>query len=189
MVKPRWGMGSLSVYTAENEQELRLFAEKIRREIRCNYLKYEAAQDPEHCILIQERLSGREMGMDVINDLEGRNRAVIVKEKRAMRSGETDEAVTEDNPALSALGALLGRSLKHRGNLDVDVFDCGGIYYVLELNARFGGGYPFSHSAGVDLPLALVLWAAGREAPEKILHARPGVRAWKDIRIQVENDL
>ena len=189
MVKPRWGMGSLSVYTAENEQELCLFAEKIRREIRCNYLKYEAAQDPEHCVLIQERLSGREMGMDVINDLEGRNRAVIVKEKRAMRSGETDEAVTEDNPALSALGALLGRSLKHRGNLDVDVFDCGGIYYVLELNARFGGGYPFSHSAGVDLPLALVLWAAGREAPEKILHARPGVRAWKDIRIQVENDL
>lgn len=189
MVKPRWGMGSLSVYVAENEEEISVFAGKIRREISRNYLKYEAAQDPDRCVLIQERLSGREMGLDVINDLEGKNRAVIVKEKKAMRSGETDEAVTESNPGLEKLGALLGTSLKHRGNLDVDVFDCGGTYYVLELNARFGGGYPFSHSAGVNLPLALVLWAAGRQAPEEILKARPGVRAWKDIRIQVENAL
>ena len=53
------------------------------------------------------------------------------------------------------------------------------------MNARFGGGYPFSHAAGVDLPLALVLWAMGREPGDEVLSARPGVRAQKDIRLLV----
>lgn len=26
------------------------------------------------------------------------------------------------------------------------------------MNARFGGGYPFSHLAGVDLPKAIIKW-------------------------------
>ena len=75
--------------------------------------------------------------------------------------------------------------LCHRGNLDVDVQEEDGTYYVLEMNARFGGGYPFSHAAGADLPLALVLWAMGREPREEVLSARPGVRAQKDIRLLV----
>ena len=189
MVKPGWGMGSLSLYQASNEEELLIFEAKIRREIQENYLKYEAAQDLEHCVLIQEKLKGREMGMDVFNDLDGRFQGAAVKEKKAMRSGETDEAVTVDEPALWELGRRLGEKIGHRGNLDVDVFDCEGRFYVLEMNARFGGGYPFSHCGGADLPLALVLWALGRPVPGDILRVKPGVRAWKDIQIQVEKSL
>lgn len=189
MVKPRWGMGSLSLYQASNEEELLIFEAKIRREIQENYLKYEAAQDLEHCVLIQEKLKGREMGMDVFNDLDGRFQGAAVKEKKAMRSGETDEAVTVDESALWELGRRLGEKIGHRGNLDVDVFDCEGRFYVLEMNARFGGGYPFSHCGGADLPLALVLWALGRPVPGDILRVKPGVRAWKDIQIQVEKSL
>ena len=36
--------------------------------------------------------------------------------------------------------------------------------YVIDMNARFGGGYPFSHLAGMDLPRAYVAWAEGKEA-------------------------
>ncbi len=189
MVKPRWGMGSLSVYEAENEEELLVFEKKIRREIGLGYLKYEAAQDLERCVLIQEKLSGKEMGLDVFNDLAGECRGAAVKEKIAMRSGETDQAVTVNHPGLKDLGLLLGKHLRHRGNLDVDVFDCQGTFYVLEMNARFGGGYPFSHCAGADLPLALILWALGRQVPDEILRVRPGVRAWKEIELHVENTL
>ncbi len=185
MVKPRWGMGSLAVYQADDEEELRLLAKKTRRGIADSYLRYEAAQDQRLCVLIQEKLSGREYGLDVINDLEGNYRTTIVKEKTAMRSGETDEAVTVDNPQLKALGRRLGEKMRHRGNLDVDVFETNGKYYILEMNARFGGGYPFSHVAGVNLPYAMVKWALGQDVEEDCLAARPGVKAQKDIRMLV----
>ena len=117
----------------------------------------------------------------MINDLEGRYCTTIVKKKTAMRSGETDAAETVEDRELSALGERLGTLIRHRGNLDVDVLEEDGRYYVLEMNARFGGGYPFSHAAGVNLPLALVLWAMGRELPPGLLTARTGVKAQKDI--------
>ena len=53
------------------------------------------------------------------------------------------------------------------------------------MNARFGGGYPFSHAAGLNLPYALIMWAMGREPEEGCLEARPGVHAQKDIRLLV----
>lgn len=185
MVKPRWGMGSLSVYQAESKEELLVFKGKCLKGIQNSYLRYEAQNQEDKCVLFQQALTGQEYGLDVINDLEGRHRAVIVKEKSSMRSGETDAAVTVENKELEKLGETLGRLLGHRGNLDVDVFCTGGTYYVLEMNARFGGGYPFSHAAGVDLPLALVIWAMNREPDKEILRARPGVRAQKDISMLV----
>ena len=46
------------------------------------------------------------------------------------------------------------------GNLDMDVLlTREGYAYIIDMNARFGGGYPYSHMAGVDLPAALVAWA------------------------------
>lgn len=189
ILKPRWGMGSLSVYQADDEEELRVLDRKIRREIGQSYLKYEAAKDLDACVLIQEKISGRELGLDVINDLAGVYRTTSVKEKNGMRAGETDGAVTLSLPELSALGARLSGLLGHRGNLDVDILEQDGQYYVLEMNARFGGGYPFSHAAGIHLPYALVMWASGKEPEEIYLKARTGVQARKDIRILVQDEM
>lgn len=189
IIKPRWGMGSLEIFEADGEEELRILADKCRRGISASYLKYEAAQDRSACVLIQEKLEGQEFGLDVINDLEGNYRTTIVKQKTAMRSGETDEAMTVENAELVKIGGVLARALRHRGNLDVDVFASGGKYYVLEMNARFGGGYPFSHAAGVNLPYALVKWALGETVPESCLTAKAGVRALKDIQMLVWSDI
>lgn len=68
-IKPRWGMGSISVYEADNLQELEILLLKVKRNIRNNYLKYEAAQDETHDVIIQEKLMGTEYGIDIINDL------------------------------------------------------------------------------------------------------------------------
>ena len=51
------------------------------------------------------------------------------------------------------------------------------------MNARFGGGYPFSHAAGVNLPLAIVKWLKGESVKPELLTADIGVMSQKDIRI------
>ena len=43
-------------------------------------------------------------------------------------------------------------------HLDMDLFVEKNEIYLLEMNARFGGGYPFSHLAGVNLPKAIIKW-------------------------------
>lgn len=41
----------------------------------------------------------------------------------------------------------------------------------VEMNPRFGGGQPFPHDAGADLPRTLILWASGRTPSETLLEA------------------
>ena len=105
-----------------------------------------------------------------MNDLEGNHVAVSVKRKLAMRAGETDKAITVDLPEVREMGAIIGRNLRHIGNLDVDIMQrANGDYCVLELNPRFGGGYPFSYEAGVNMPKAIIQWLKGETVDPKIL--------------------
>lgn len=183
ILKPRWGMGSLSVMQADNEMELKVFYQKIYREIQNSYLKYESRESLENCILIQEKLKGQEYGLDIINNLAGEYQNTIIKRKNAMRSGETDCAETVYFDEAEALGKTLSEKMKHISNLDVDVFKVENNLYVLEMNARFGGGYPFSHLAGVNLPAALIDWLQGKETDKNNLTYEVGILGQKDIQI------
>ncbi len=185
ILKPRWGMGSIGIYKADNNEELEVFYKKLSREIFNTYLKYESSADIKQSILIQEMITGQEYGMDIINDLDGNYQNTIVKKKIAMRSGETDCAQTVDFPEVKLIGERLSKLLKHIANLDCDAFiDENGDVYILEMNARFGGGYPFSHLAGVNLPKAIVKWLNKEEVSvDNLLTATSGVRGQKDIQI------
>ncbi|MFL2105204.1 GNAT family N-acetyltransferase [Desemzia sp. FAM 23991] len=185
IIKPRWGMGSIGVYEVDNEEELNTLYNKTLKSIERSYLKYESDKNLKESIVIQEKLKGQEYGLDIINDLEGRYHTTIVKKKYAMRAGETDAAVTVDNKKLKLLGKKISETFKHIGNLDVDVFLVDDIPYVLEINARFGGGYPFSHIAGVNLPKAIIKWLKNEKISEDLLEEKIGVLSHKDINITV----
>jgi carbamoyl-phosphate synthase large subunit len=88
---------------------------------------------------------------------------VYVKEKLAMRAGETDKSVLRNKPELEELGYRVGRALQHIGNVDCDIFEKDGKQYLLELNPRFGGGYPFSQMSGANYPAAILAWMENRE--------------------------
>ena len=181
IIKPRWGMGSIAIFEAENEDELHILYEKSKQKIMQTYLKYESKESIDEAVLIQEKLIGQEYGLDIINDLEGNYQNTICKQKYAMRSGETDCAVTVENEKLQKAGERLSGILSHRGNLDVDVFMVGGKPYILEMNARFGGGYPFSHMSGVNLPKAIIEWLRGKTVDPSLLKGRLHIMSQKGI--------
>lgn len=183
IIKPRWGMGSIGVLQADNLEELKVFYKKTLREINDSYLKYESGNHINESIVIQEKLMGQEYGLDIINNLNREYQNTIVKVKHAMRSGETDCAEVVESDYLKKIGEKLSQKLKHISNADVDVFLVDGKAFVLEINARFGGGYPFTHAAGVNLPEAIIRWSQNKVVPKELLQEEVGILAHKDISI------
>lgn len=181
-VKPRWGMGSIAVFKAENERDLLFYFQKTREMISGTFDRYGMVKEDAASVIIQGRCPGQEYGLDIINDLEGNHQVTVVKKKLAMRSGETDKAVTVKNEQLEKLGADIAAIMRHPANMDVDVFWDGEKAYILEFNPRFGGGYPFSHAAGIDLPKAMVAWLQNEPVDNKeLLTPAYGVEGMKGI--------
>ena len=171
-IKPRWGSGSIGIEFVYSMDELEEVYAMLLKKVKKSILV--TASKGNEYILIQQKIEGQEYGMDVMNDLEGNNRAVSVKKKLAMRAGETDKAETIDNADIRSIGRRLGQNLHHIGNLDVDIFEKDGKYYVLKLNPRFGGGFPFSYEAGANFPKAIIEWLKGNEIDDNMLQPRYG---------------
>ena len=172
-LKPRWGSGSIGLATVDDIEELDMIYKLLFKKIKKTIIATASVGD--EYIMSQEKLTGNEFGLDVMNDLQGNNVGVSVKQKLAMRAGETDKAITVDLPVVREMGIVIARNLKHIGNLDVDIMQrANGDYCVLELNPRFGGGFPFSYEAGVNLPKAIIMWLSGETVDPKILRPEYG---------------
>lgn len=172
ILKPRWGSGSIGLEFVDDLEELEMVYKLDRKKVMKSILATASVEDD--FLLIQEVVKGPEYGLDIANDLKGNYRGVSVKQKLAMRSGETDKAITVDNPKIREIGAIIGKSLGHIANLDCDILERDGKYYVLELNPRFGGGYPFSHEAGVNMPQAIISWVQGKDVDNNIFFPEYG---------------
>jgi carbamoyl-phosphate synthase large subunit len=188
VIKPRWGAASIGISYAEDEDELESAYHLLGRRLPRTSLAQACAADPDRCMLVQERVDGREHGIDVINDLSGGYVTTLVRRKLAMRAGETDHAVTAESEELQAVGRTIGQQLGHVGLLDCDVFVGEKGCVVLEMNPRFGGGYPFSHVAGANIPACLIAWASGEQPDPGWLSVRPNVTASKCDRLVVSRD-
>lgn len=167
-MKPRWGSGSIGLESIADMEELDIYYNILMKKIKKTILA--AASVGDEYIMIQEKLGGKEFGLDVMNDLKGNNVGVSVKQKLAMRAGETDKAITVDIPEVYEMGKKIGENLHHIGNLDVDIMQrANGDFCVLELNPRFGGGYPFSYEAGANMPKAILSWLKKEPVDTEIL--------------------
>lgn len=163
VIKPRWGSASIGIDFPETMEELELAYKLQNIRLKRTILAEASKEDIDHAILIQEKIPGKEYGMDVLNDFEGNYVGTFVREKLQMRSGETDKAISVIDKRFEQVGKVIGDNLKHIGNLDCDVFEHNGELYVLELNPRFGGGYPFSHEAGNNTAAIYIEWLKGNK--------------------------
>lgn len=102
-------------------------------------------------LMIQEFLEGQEIGADCYIDMiSGETVSIFTKKKLVMRAGETDKAVSFKDEKLFVLIEKFIRDSGFRGQIDIDIFECSGEYYISEVNPRFGGGYPHAYECGCN---------------------------------------
>lgn len=161
-LKQRFGSASSGAYKIDNLESL------------------QASLTGKDNLIIQEFIDGRELGIDVYVDLISRKIiSIFIKEKFLMRAGETDKAVSVLHPDVSALVADFVRRLGLIGPLDMDVIEKNGRYFIIDVNSRFGGGYPLAYECGENYPHYIINNVMGIINEPRIGRYSPGVKMMK----------
>lgn len=101
--------------------------------------------------LLQSIAPGVEFTVNTYLDRNGRSVCAIPHERLLVHEGEVVRARTVRNPVLMKLARQIAESLPGaRGPLNIQIFwdDATARATVIEINPRFGGGYPLAHHAG-----------------------------------------
>ena len=102
-------------------------------------------------MMVQEYLKGQEIGADVYIDMVSHEVvSIFTKKKLLMRSGETDKSVSFKDERLFELIERFCKESGWLGQIDIDLFEIDGKYFISEVNPRFGGGYPHAYECGCN---------------------------------------
>jgi len=165
IVKPRFGQGSVGLFKVDSKAELDaalLLAAKTAQ----SFPRIEGIPQDAAPLLISEWIEGIEIGIDVVNDFEGAYSGLLANKKLVSRNGETEVTTTLDPHPFEPIAKQISSALGHPSICDCDLIEREGEYYLIELNPRFGGLYPFAHHAGADVPSFLVRLQDGHRAPD-----------------------
>jgi carbamoyl-phosphate synthase large subunit len=145
IVKPRFGRGSVNVFSVRNAEQLRLFL---------NYVS-----DP----VVQDFVEGTEYTVDVLSDFNGRVISVVPRERLVIRAGVSDKGVTRRNPVVMEFAQEVAERLQIVGAANIQCKVDGNQVTLIEVNPRFSGGIPLTMAAGADFATWLVQMSAGVE--------------------------
>lgn len=140
LVKPRRGSASIGVGVVRDAAEL-------------------AATTREGDFVVETIAPGVEYTIDVLADRAGRCVCAVPRRRLEVRSGESSKGVTARCPALEELCARICEALPGAyGPLTMQVMvdEVTGGMAVIEINPRFGGGYPLTWEAGGRYPRWIV---------------------------------
>jgi carbamoyl-phosphate synthase large subunit len=159
IVKPRAGSASIGVRRIAELNELR------------------AIRDTENRLIVEEIAPGREFTVNVYVDKNGRCRCAVPHERLEVRGGEVSKGITNKHRGMMELAANIAESLPGaRGALNIQCFlDKDGRVRVVEINARFGGGYPLAHRAGAPFTKWLLQEALDLAAVSDCADWQPGL--------------
>jgi carbamoyl-phosphate synthase large subunit len=147
LVKPADGSASVGVTKVNNHRELEFFANYVPNAI------------------VQELVVGREYTLDVLVDFAGVVRCVVPRLRIETRAGEVSKGMTENVPTIIDAACKLVSALPGAvGCITVQCFrgDDDSLSFI-EINPRFGGGFPLSAAAGANFPKWIIEWLLGRQ--------------------------
>jgi len=145
LLKPARGSGSIGVVKLQDMNEFRFFVSRT--------------PDP----LVQEFVEGAEYTVDVLADFSGKPRSVVPRLRMQTRAGEVSKGITAKHRELIEQAVHVVDSLPGaRGPITLQCFLTGaGEIKFIEINPRFGGGFPLSAAAGANFPRWIIEWVRG----------------------------
>lgn len=113
--------------------------------------------------IVQEYVSGTEYTVDVLVDLKGRACSVVPRERLETRAGEVSKGITRKLTDVMEASIFVAESLPGAfGPITLQCFQTSdNRISFIEINPRFGGGYPLSHAAGASFPTWIMQWVKG----------------------------
>ena len=148
VVKPTRGSASIGVSLAQNPDELRW-----------------ALRDGRDYV-VQSRAQGQEYTVSAYVDRSGQVRCLVPRLRIEVRAGEVSKGRTVRNEAVRAVVRTACEKLPGAwGAVNVQVFhdpdtdNC----RVIEMNPRFGGGFPLAWAAGARFPVWLIQEVLGMD--------------------------
>ena len=145
-LKPACGSSSVGASRIDNPRQLEFLLD--------------CAHDP----VLQEFVVGQEYTLDVLADFTGKVRCVVPRLRIETRAGEVSKGMTVKNQALIKAGKGVVEALPGAvGCITVQCFlTAQGEIKFIEINPRFGGGFPLAAQAGADFPRWIVEMMLGR---------------------------
>lgn len=134
--KPYDGSSSIGAFPILNEKML---TEEIKKNPKNIYMELVGKEFVEYTV-------------DAYFDKNGVMRCLVPRERIEVRGGEVSKGCTRKNFVYDYLKSRLSRLRGARGCITAQIFVnlTTESIKALEINPRFGGGYPLSHAAGAD---------------------------------------
>lgn len=144
IVKPIHGSSSIGVRRVETPSDLDGVPEADRH-------------------VIQEFWNGAEFTVNMFFDEQGQLRCAVPHRRIEVRGGEVSKARTERHPALQKMARDIAAALPRcRGAMCFQAIVTNqGDTALIEINGRFGGGFPLAHAAGAEFSRWLLQEACG----------------------------
>jgi len=141
-------------------------------------------------LLIQEKLEGLEIGIDIYRDLiSGEIISIFSKDKISMRSGETEKAVSAHHEGLFEMISEFTLAMDIRGVVDIDLFVTSSGYHIIDVNPRFGGGYPLAYECGCNFPEYIINNLSGKENTPVVGDYEDGIYMLKCESLVISKDI
>lgn len=94
----------------------------------------------------------KEFTVDMYYGIDGKVKSIVPRERIEIRAGEINKGVTRKNAIIAYLRSRLSLLDGVRGVICMQLFydETSGDIKAIEINPRFGGGYPLSYEAGAN---------------------------------------
>jgi carbamoyl-phosphate synthase large subunit len=161
LLKPRCGSAGIGLYDCEDMDYVIFLNEKGKLE---NYI-------------LQEKVQGVEITTDIFGNGSGKMIAAVQRKRLKIRGGEVERGVTVKYNLLFGYAQQFTEQFCPMGPVNIQCFydkEQEKVSYI-EINPRFGGGYPLAYHAGVNAPVIIKHLLTGSHIPETANYYREGL--------------